>query len=303
MPDSLRERIEKNPCPLCTRGAKLTSGEMYTVECKTCGEYQFTTEWIIRIKEADMELLPCLSIHTRQASERGERVELNSMNWKELSLAHQNTPISLKTTKLLELTAKRSKPGKSAKFDIVSDPPLVDAFNSHELSYLFKHMTEIGYLEHRGRELYLLKVKGWEQIQAATLNGITGKYFVAMSFDDSLKEACDNGTFLAVKTDCKMDPVRIDRVHHNEKKCDKLIAKIRTSQFLVADVTLQRPGVYFEAGFAMGLGRPVIWTCREDDLANVHFNTRQYSHVVWKEPHDLRTQLAERIIATIPGAT
>lgn len=99
-----------------------------------------------------------------------------------------------------------------------------------------------------------------------------------------------------------MDPVRIDRVHHNEKICDKIIAEIRTCQFLVADVTLQRAGVYFEAGFAIGLGRPVIWSCREDDLKNVHFDTRQYNHIVWKEPTDLRIQLADRIKATIPGA-
>ena len=98
-----------------------------------------------------------------------------------------------------------------------------------------------------------------------------------------------------------MDPLRIDRVHHNEKICDKLIAEIRTSHFLIADVTLQRAGVYFEAGFAMGLGRPVIWTCRQDDMKNVHFDTRQYSHVVWTDPYDLRTKLADRIKATISG--
>jgi len=32
----------------------------------------------------------------------------------------------------------------------------------------------------------------------------------------------------------------------------------------------------------MGLGRQVIWTCRDDDLKNVHFDTRQYNHIVGK---------------------
>ncbi len=95
-----------------------------------------------------------------------------------------------------------------------------------------------------------------------------------------------------------MDPIRIDLVHHNEKICDKIMAEIRSSQFLVADVTGQRQGVYFEAGFAMGLGRSVIWTCREDQLEEVHFDTRQYSHIVWKSPEDLREKLANRIKAT-----
>jgi hypothetical protein len=64
-------------------------------------------------------------------------------------------------------------------------------------------------------------------------------------------------------------------------------------------VTLQRSGVYFEAGFALGLPRTVIWTWRDDALKNVHFDTRQYSHVVWTEPTDLRTKLASSIKATV----
>ena len=71
------------------------------------------------------------------------------------------------------------------------------------------------------------------------------------------------------------------------------------AQFMVADFTLQRAGVYFEAGFAMGLGRPVVWTCRDDEFEKTHFDTRQYNHVVWSNHEDLRTKLADKIKATI----
>ena len=60
--------------------------------------------------------------------------------------------------------------------------------------------------------------------------------------------------------------------------------------------------IHFEAGLAMGLGRPVIWTCRKDDFENTHFDTRQYNHIVWETPEDLREKLADRIRATIPWA-
>ena len=60
-----------------------------------------------------------------------------------------------------------------------------------------------------------------------------------------------------------------------------------------------RQGVYFEAGCAMGLARPVIWLCRDDDFANVHFDTRQYNHIVWTTPEHLRRSLNDRIQATI----
>jgi hypothetical protein len=96
-------------------------------------------------------------------------------------------------------------------------------------------------------------------------------------------------------------PVRIDRVEHNNKIDDEIIAAIRRSRFLVADLTGHRGGVYFEAGFAMGLGLPVVWTCAEADLASVHFDNRQYNFVLWKptEIADFRARLTNRIEATL----
>jgi hypothetical protein len=53
-----------------------------------------------------------------------------------------------------------------------------------------------------------------------------------------------------------------------------MISQIRRSKFLIADFTGHRGGVYFEAGYAMGLGLPVFWTCRRDDLDKLHFGIR-----------------------------
>ena len=87
---------------------------------------------------------------------------------------------------------------------------------------------------------------------------------------------------------------------HNEKIDDRIIAEIRQSGLVVADFTGQRGGVYYEAGFANGLGIPLIWTCHDDAVENLHFDTRQYNHIVWQEPVDLRSQLVDRIAATLP---
>ncbi|MHC4124718.1 MAG: nucleoside 2-deoxyribosyltransferase, partial [Planctomycetota bacterium] len=61
----------------------------------------------------------------------------------------------------------------------------------------------------------------------------------------------------------------------------------------------QRGGVYFEAGFAKGLGREVIFTVKEDDVEKLHFDTRQYNHIVYDSPEDLYEKLYNRICATI----
>ena len=133
-----------------------------------------------------------------------------------------------------------------------------------------------------GHSIHCCQRRGRVLEKAGIGQGIPGKCFVAMWFHEDLKDAYHNGIYLAVKDDCKMDPVRLDLVEYNEKICDKIVAEIRTCQFLVADVTRQRQNVYFEAGFAMGLGRPVIWTCKEDDFTNVHFDTQQYNYILWK---------------------
>jgi nucleoside 2-deoxyribosyltransferase len=69
---------------------------------------------------------------------------------------------------------------------------------------------------------------------------------------------------------------------------------------VIADVTFASTGVYFEAGYALGLGRPVIWTCRSDRKAqDMHFDTRQYNHILWETPAHLLDELYYRVVATI----
>lgn len=58
---------------------------------------------------------------------------------------------------------------------------------------------------------------------------------------------------------------------HTDRIDDKILAEIRRSGLLVADFTGHRQGVYFEAGFALGLDVPVIWCCREDEIEKAHF--------------------------------
>lgn len=126
--------------------------------------------------------------------------------------------------------------------------------------------------------------------------------FVAMWFDSSLDDAYNHGIAQGI-ADAGYKQLRIDQKDHNNKIDDEIIAEIRRSKFLVADFTQgdtgARGGVYYEAGFAHGLNIPVIFTCREDAVGKVHFDTRQYNHILWTTPDELCTRLSQRIVATI----
>lgn len=90
-------------------------------------------------------------------------------------------------------------------------------------------------------------------------------------------------------------PYRIDREQHVDKIDDKILAEIKESRFIIADFSGQKHGVYFESGFALGLNIPVIWTCEKGETKLLHFDTRQYNHIVWKTGEDLKAQLVDRI--------
>lgn len=125
--------------------------------------------------------------------------------------------------------------------------------------------------------------------------------FVAMWFHEDLNETYSNGFVNAILS-AGYNPIRIDRLEHINKIDDEIIRQINASKFLVADFTGHRGGVYFEAGYAMGLGLPVFWTCRKDCMGELHFDIRQFNCIDWGEPEDLAKRLSVRLEAVLgPG--
>ena len=147
-----------------------------------------------------------------------------------------------------------------------------------------------------------LTVDGYDRIQELETALDSAQAFVAMWFDDSMNEAFDVGIEPAI-VEAGYKALRIDRKPDVDKIDDEIIAEIRRSRFVIADFTHgikgARGGVYFEAGFAYGLGIPVIYTCRADMVDDLHFDTRQYAHIVWKTPEELRNGLRNSILARI----
>lgn len=135
-----------------------------------------------------------------------------------------------------------------------------------------------------------------EALQLSVPNSAQG--FVAMSFSEELREAWVNGFDPAIRA-AGYRPMRIDAKDYAGGVMDEIIAEIRQSRFVVADCTQQRNGVYYEAGFAVGLGLTVIPTCRGDDMKNRHFDIQHLNTLEWKKPADLISKLAERIIAVV----
>ncbi len=176
-----------------------------------------------------------------------------------------------------------------------------------ELVFLLEYLEQQKYIVWSGKNnpkrACALTVPGHARLEDLKLPHVDStKAFVAMWFDDSMTGAWQNGMKPAIQ-EAGYEPVRIDQQEHIGKIDDEIIAEIRRSRFVVADFTQgdegARGGVYYEAGFAHGLHIPVIFTCRKDKLKQVHFDTRQYNHITWQDPGELKEALKSRILAVL----
>lgn len=91
----------------------------------------------------------------------------------------------------------------------------------------------------------------------------------------------------------------MDYVEHVDRIDDRILFEIKKSRFLVADLTQQKRGVYFETGYALALGIPVIWTCKSTEVSELHFDISHYNHLLWSDHTDLVDPLYRRIIVVV----
>ena len=121
-----------------------------------------------------------------------------------------------------------------------------------------------------------------------------------MSFDETVKYLYTD----AIKPACEatgFEAFRVDEYHPDAEQTinDAIIAGIKRSRFCIADFTQHKKGVYFEAGYALGRGLKVIYTCRSDEFKDSHFDTNHYPHIIYSTPEELRAGLIAKIEAWI----
>jgi hypothetical protein len=149
--------------------------------------------------------------------------------------------------------------------------------------------------------------KGWDRYEALRRSVIESHLaFMAMPFN--------NATLDRVFKECFKPAVAATgfelRLVIDQQKAgvidDQMRVAIRRARFTIAELTLGNNGAYWEAGFAEGLNRPVIYTCERSYFDNPetkpHFDINHCSTIIWKEGELDRAaeELKARIRATLP---
>lgn len=86
---------------------------------------------------------------------------------------------------------------------------------------------------------------------------------------------------------------RADEISHTNLVTTEILNAISRSDFIVADLTHEKPNCYYEIGFAHSLGRPVIILAKEG--TNRHFDISGYRWNYWKDYKDLKTKLEKEL--------
>jgi hypothetical protein len=152
-----------------------------------------------------------------------------------------------------------------------------------------------------------LTLAGWTRVNELMRTAKDSrKAFMAMKFGTPQLDMIFRDYFKPAVRQTGFDLMRLDEEPRAGLIDDRLRLEIRTSRFMIADLTHQNNGAYWEAGFAEGLGRPVIYTCRkdvfEDPKTRPHFDTNHYLTVVWdlENPAAAAEQLKTVIRVTMP---
>ena len=172
---------------------------------------------------------------------------------------------------------------------------------NNQLNYIVDCLVKQGYIESEttytnGKRPITLTPKGYERLDDLKVELNSQKdVLVAMQFGDKttkIREAIKEGI-----RNAGYHPILIDEVEHNDFIAPEILKHIKKSKFVVVDLTFQNNGAYFEEGYAMGLGKPVIQLCKDGE--KLHFDIKQKNTILWKSENEIAERLRKRILATI----
>lgn len=152
-----------------------------------------------------------------------------------------------------------------------------------------------------------LSFAGWDRYQSLRTGEIgTRKAFMAMHYG---KPELDQVFFDWFKPAVEKTGFNLERLDEQPKAGsidDRLRVEILTARFLITDLTFGNQGAYWEAGFAEGLGKPVIYTCEKryfnrekpyEEIGGTHFDTNHHLTVIWDKKN--MDEAVKRLKATI----
>ena len=173
------------------------------------------------------------------------------------------------------------------------------------LGWIFAQQGVDDLIERRAETLRLT-LAGWSRREALKRTAKDSRTaFMAMQFGD---EQLNDAVEICFKPAAAAAGFQLRNLAEGQPAGlidDQIRVAIRRAKFVIADLTHGNNGAYWEAGFAEGAGKPVIYTCHRDAWARqrTHFDTNHLATIIW-DPGDFadaERRLTAMIRATLPS--
>jgi hypothetical protein len=125
-----------------------------------------------------------------------------------------------------------------------------------------------------------------------------GTAFVIMAIDPEKPELVD--VLQAIKESCKsfgIEARRVDEIEHQDRITNVILEEIRSCEFLIADLSHERPNVYYEIGYAHALNKKPILYRRKG--TRIHFDLSLHNVPEYQNTTELKQALTKRLEAIL----
>lgn len=317
----------ENECPVCL-GASGTLCDTFRTgrdstgyDCPACGRFEIIRTALVDWFNPQRGRLTAMhraamSHKLRSASRSGSAIMIKT-DWMEHFITNARLPSpGEQATNLIRLLGDYTlDTGEGYRLDDVADTALVGSLNAQMFGQLRNELEAKGLVQRLGSaqvtnprdvgvliaSVYGLTLDGWDRYETEKHGRISGRYgFLAMKFGDAILDALVRDVVKpAVKGGTGYDLVDLRDVARAGVIDNILREQIRDAAFVLVDLTHDNFGAYWEAGYAEGLGKPVIYLCEKSkfDQARTHFDTNHCTTVLWTVEDS--ASLEQLLVATL----
>ena len=310
------------PCPICQSQLRAPVSDAAAgrdasrFSCPRCGHFILSRSLIDSLpnqfathRDAGAKLSHAL----RRAQEANDEVEFTTATIAEVMKRPLPRPQEQADLLIRSLAQNLPGPGETMEVSPVTHGGIVGSKSLGGFALVLDHLFASGLLMGhqtktigvQGQATATLSFKGWDYYERLN-KGDTAyrKAFMAMKFGDSVLDRILTDVFKPAAKMAGFDLFRLDEFPKAGLIDDRLRVEIQASDFLVADLTHDNLGAYWEAGYAEGLGKPVIYTCEREkfEATKTHFDTNHHLTIVWDSasPETASESLKATIRATLP---
>jgi hypothetical protein len=287
----------------------------FVLQCPNCGDFRLTQSSYSDIRSHWLTAAPdraaLLSHKIRRRQQAGGPPLIDDTLTRAVFEGPPEYPSALdQIENLVVYMAEDVDPGDVVNLGKCNCQAVVGAKNSKVLRWVVEQATEQGLISGSPPDLsgdsYLsnasLTAAGWRWYNEIGRHKKTDIAFMAMPFSQPKLARLVTDHFIPAVSDTGFRLMRMDEDPQAGAIDNRMRAEIRRCRFLICDITDSNVGAIWEAGFAEGLGKPVIYTCEQSEIEGAHFDIRNSQIILWSynDPSRVREDLKATIRNTLP---